>query len=166
MIGALERARLARYLNVARLFILCGRDRLACELDEFSRFSSFPPVSPLDNCNMAGEQMQTIKVAMILCSCFFAYGVCKTIVCRWCADWSSFCLKTYWSDWAFDYFLLWANPAEHPNAVSRAAVRNRKRTYGDKWLTCFLSRSFTTRHRHKLPISSSISRWQTSWSPP
>ncbi|ORY93776.1 ER membrane protein SH3 [Syncephalastrum racemosum] len=52
---------------------------------------------------MAGEQMQTIKVAMILCSCFFAYG-------------------TYWSDWAFDYFLLWANPAEHPNAVSRAAL--------------------------------------------
>ncbi|KAJ8653587.1 hypothetical protein O0I10_010734 [Lichtheimia ornata] len=52
---------------------------------------------------MAGEQMQTIKVALILCSCFFAYG-------------------TYWSDWAFDYYLLWANPAEHPNAVSRATL--------------------------------------------
>ncbi|KAL1926479.1 hypothetical protein VTP01DRAFT_5808 [Rhizomucor pusillus] len=50
---------------------------------------------------MGGEQMQPIKVALILCSCFFAYG-------------------TYWSDWAFDYYLLWANSAEHPNAVSRA----------------------------------------------
>ncbi|KAI9314606.1 ER membrane protein SH3 [Dichotomocladium elegans] len=52
---------------------------------------------------MAGEYMQSIKVTLILCSCFFAYG-------------------TYWADWAFDYFLLWANPAEHPNAVSRATL--------------------------------------------
>ncbi|KAG0173919.1 hypothetical protein DFQ30_006551 [Apophysomyces sp. BC1015] len=31
-------------------------------------------------------------------------------------------VKTYWSDWAFDYYLLWANPADYPNAVSRAAL--------------------------------------------
>ncbi|KAF7728170.1 hypothetical protein EC973_006564 [Apophysomyces ossiformis] len=52
---------------------------------------------------MAGEQLQAVKVSMILCSCFFAYG-------------------TYWSDWAFDYYLLWANPADYPNAVSRATL--------------------------------------------
>ncbi|KAI9278460.1 ER membrane protein SH3 [Phascolomyces articulosus] len=52
---------------------------------------------------LSPEQMQTVKVALILCSCFFAYG-------------------TYWSDWAFDYYLLWANPADHPNAVSRAIL--------------------------------------------
>ncbi|KAI8334969.1 ER membrane protein SH3 [Chlamydoabsidia padenii] len=49
------------------------------------------------------EYHQKTKVAMILCSCFFAFG-------------------SYWSDWAFDYYLLWANPADHPNAVARAAV--------------------------------------------
>ncbi|KAI8367686.1 ER membrane protein SH3 [Radiomyces spectabilis] len=49
------------------------------------------------------EHMQAVKVTLILCSCFFAYG-------------------SYWSDWAFDYYLLWANPAEHPNAVSRATL--------------------------------------------
>lgn len=47
--------------------------------------------------------MQTAKVALILCSCFFAYG-------------------SYWSDWAFDYYLLWANPNEHPDAVTRATL--------------------------------------------
>ncbi|KAG2220482.1 hypothetical protein INT45_011486 [Circinella minor] len=52
---------------------------------------------------LSPEQMQTVKVALILCSCFFAYG-------------------TYWSDWAFDYYLLWANPADHPNAISRAIL--------------------------------------------
>ncbi|ORX62681.1 ER membrane protein SH3 [Hesseltinella vesiculosa] len=52
---------------------------------------------------MTKEYYQKTKVAMILCSCFFAYG-------------------TYWSDWAFDYYLLWANPADHPEAVSRAAL--------------------------------------------
>ncbi|KAI8081544.1 ER membrane protein SH3 [Halteromyces radiatus] len=49
------------------------------------------------------EYHQKTKIAMILCSCFFAFG-------------------SYWSDWAFDYYLLWANPAEHPTAVSRAAL--------------------------------------------
>ncbi|KAI9303615.1 ER membrane protein SH3 [Cunninghamella echinulata] len=49
------------------------------------------------------EYHQKTKVGLILCSCFFAFG-------------------TYWSDWAFDYYLLWANPADHPNAVSRAAI--------------------------------------------
>ncbi|KAI9496368.1 ER membrane protein SH3 [Zychaea mexicana] len=52
---------------------------------------------------LAAEQMQTVKVALILCSCFFAYG-------------------TYWSDWAFDYYLLWANPADHPSAIPRAIL--------------------------------------------
>ncbi|KAI8889905.1 ER membrane protein SH3 [Backusella circina FSU 941] len=47
------------------------------------------------------EYLQTVKIALILCSCFFAYG-------------------SYWSDWAFDYFLLWTNPLEHPEAISRA----------------------------------------------
>ncbi|KAI8054192.1 ER membrane protein SH3 [Gilbertella persicaria] len=50
---------------------------------------------------MPGEHMQSAKVVLILCSCFFAYG-------------------TTWSDWAFDYYFLWANLAEHPNAVARA----------------------------------------------
>ncbi|CAO0802054.1 unnamed protein product [Mucor circinelloides] len=50
---------------------------------------------------MDREYMQTAKVALILCSCFFSYG-------------------TYWSDWAFDYYLLWANPAEYPEAITRA----------------------------------------------
>ncbi|CAO3695595.1 unnamed protein product [Rhizopus stolonifer] len=49
------------------------------------------------------EFLQKAKVALILCSCFFAYG-------------------TYWSDWVFDYFLLWADPSEHPGAVSQAAL--------------------------------------------
>ncbi|KAI7896436.1 ER membrane protein SH3 [Mucor mucedo] len=51
---------------------------------------------------MGREAMQTAKVALVLCSCFFSYG-------------------TYWSDWAFDYYLLWANPLDHPEAISRAA---------------------------------------------
>ncbi|CAO3635043.1 unnamed protein product [Mucor hiemalis] len=51
---------------------------------------------------MAKEHMQSMKVVLILCSCFFAYG-------------------TFWSDWSFDYYFLWANLAEHPNAVARAA---------------------------------------------
>ncbi|KAI8365022.1 ER membrane protein SH3 [Choanephora cucurbitarum] len=50
---------------------------------------------------MPGEHMQSAKVVLILCSCFFAYG-------------------TTWSDWAFDYYFLWANIAEHPGAVARA----------------------------------------------
>ncbi|KAK4510948.1 uncharacterized protein ATC70_000057 [Mucor velutinosus] len=50
---------------------------------------------------MDREYMQTAKVALILCSCFFSYG-------------------TYWSDWAFDYYLLWANPSEYPEAITRA----------------------------------------------
>ncbi|KAI8141976.1 ER membrane protein SH3 [Fennellomyces sp. T-0311] len=52
---------------------------------------------------LAPEQMQTVKVALILCSCFFAYG-------------------TYWSDWAFDYYLLWANHTDHPDSISRAVT--------------------------------------------
>ncbi|KAI7905039.1 ER membrane protein SH3 [Cokeromyces recurvatus] len=51
---------------------------------------------------MAKEHMQSAKVVLILCSCFFAYG-------------------TYWSDWAFDYYFLWANLNEYPNAVTRAS---------------------------------------------
>ncbi|KAI8647097.1 ER membrane protein SH3 [Parasitella parasitica] len=50
---------------------------------------------------MDREYFQTAKVALILCSCFFSYG-------------------TYWSDWAFDYYMLWANPAEYPKAITRA----------------------------------------------
>ncbi|CAO3651157.1 unnamed protein product [Mucor fragilis] len=50
---------------------------------------------------MDREYMQTAKVALILCSCFFSYG-------------------TFWSDWAFDYYLLWANPSEYPEAITRA----------------------------------------------
>ncbi|KAI9476241.1 MAG: ER membrane protein SH3 [Benjaminiella poitrasii] len=50
---------------------------------------------------MEREYLQTVKVALILCSCFFSYG-------------------TYWSDWAFDYYLLWSNSIEHSEAVSRA----------------------------------------------
>ncbi|GAA5796074.1 hypothetical protein HPULCUR_001443 [Helicostylum pulchrum] len=50
---------------------------------------------------MEKESTQTAKVALILCSCFFAYG-------------------TYWSDWAFDYYLLWANPVSLPETVARA----------------------------------------------
>ncbi|KAG0741968.1 hypothetical protein G6F57_010799 [Rhizopus arrhizus] len=51
----------------------------------------------------ARDQMQYIKVVLILCSCFFAYG-------------------TFWSDWSFDYYFLWANLSEHPTAVSRATL--------------------------------------------
>ncbi|CAO3632458.1 unnamed protein product [Cunninghamella blakesleeana] len=47
------------------------------------------------------EYHQKTKVALILCSCFFAFG-------------------TYWSDWAFDYYFLWVNPVDHPDAFSRA----------------------------------------------
>ncbi|KAI9363140.1 ER membrane protein SH3 [Pilaira anomala] len=50
---------------------------------------------------MKKESMQTAKVALILCSCFFLYG-------------------TYWSDWAFDYYLLWANPVNLPDVIARA----------------------------------------------
>ncbi|KAL9538443.1 hypothetical protein MBANPS3_010926 [Mucor bainieri] len=50
---------------------------------------------------MPRERMQSAKVVLILCSCFFAYG-------------------TYWSDWSFDYYFLWANLADHPNAIARA----------------------------------------------
>ncbi|KAI8076080.1 ER membrane protein SH3 [Thamnidium elegans] len=50
---------------------------------------------------MAREHMQSLKVVLILCSCFFAFG-------------------TVWSDWSFDYYFLWAKLSEHPNAVSRA----------------------------------------------
>ncbi|KAI8975479.1 hypothetical protein BDF20DRAFT_878967 [Mycotypha africana] len=52
---------------------------------------------------MDADYLQTVKIALILCSCFFAYG-------------------TYWSDWAFDYYLLWTNPDEHPHAIERAVV--------------------------------------------
>ncbi|KAI9276399.1 ER membrane protein SH3 [Sporodiniella umbellata] len=51
----------------------------------------------------ARESLQKTKVGLILCSCFFAYG-------------------TYWSDWVFDYYMLWANPSEHPGAVNQAAL--------------------------------------------
>ncbi|KAI9338646.1 ER membrane protein SH3 [Pilaira anomala] len=51
---------------------------------------------------MVKEHMQSLKVVMILCSCFFAFG-------------------TFWSDWSFDYYFLWAKLSEHPNAVSRAS---------------------------------------------
>ncbi|KAI8991003.1 Shr3 amino acid permease chaperone [Mycotypha africana] len=50
---------------------------------------------------MAKEHMQSAKVVLILCSCFFAYG-------------------TVWSDWAFDYYFLWAKTGG-PDAVARAA---------------------------------------------
>ncbi|KAL0080756.1 ER membrane protein SH3 [Phycomyces blakesleeanus] len=52
---------------------------------------------------MPREHLQSTKVALILCSCFFAYG-------------------TFWSDWAFDYYILWANTAEHPEAIPRAVL--------------------------------------------
>ncbi|KAL9554270.1 hypothetical protein PS6_003491 [Mucor atramentarius] len=52
---------------------------------------------------MPRERMQSAKVVLILCSCFFAYG-------------------TYWSDWSFDYYFLWANLADHPNAIARATL--------------------------------------------
>ncbi|KAI7862501.1 ER membrane protein SH3 [Spinellus fusiger] len=52
---------------------------------------------------MPREHMQSTKVVLILCSCFFSYG-------------------THWSDWAFDYYMLWANPMDHPEAVSRAVL--------------------------------------------
>ncbi|KAI9470653.1 MAG: ER membrane protein SH3 [Benjaminiella poitrasii] len=51
---------------------------------------------------MVKEHMQSAKVVLILCSCFFAYG-------------------TFWSDWAFDYYFLWANLSEHPTAVAKAS---------------------------------------------
>ncbi|CAO3701827.1 unnamed protein product [Rhizopus microsporus] len=51
----------------------------------------------------ARDRMQYVKVVMILCSSFFAYG-------------------SFWSDWSFDYYFLWANLSEHPNAVSRATL--------------------------------------------
>ncbi|KAI7895975.1 ER membrane protein SH3 [Mucor mucedo] len=50
---------------------------------------------------MPREHMQSMKVVLILCSSFFAFG-------------------TFWSDWSFDYYFLWADLSEHPNAIARA----------------------------------------------
>ncbi|KAI7901237.1 ER membrane protein SH3 [Cokeromyces recurvatus] len=50
---------------------------------------------------MDKEYLQTVKVVLILCSCFFSYGI-------------------YWADWAFDYYLLWSNSTQQAEAISRA----------------------------------------------
>ncbi|CAO3664377.1 unnamed protein product [Umbelopsis vinacea] len=49
------------------------------------------------------DNLSTVKVALIVSACFFAYG-------------------RYWADWAFDYYLIWSDPAAHPNAFANAAV--------------------------------------------
>jgi hypothetical protein len=30
--------------------------------------------------------------------------------------------QRYWADWAFDYYLIWSDPAARPNAFANAAV--------------------------------------------
>ncbi|GAB5586618.1 hypothetical protein Unana1_01518 [Umbelopsis nana] len=49
------------------------------------------------------DNLSTIKVALIVSACFFAYG-------------------RYWADWAFDYYLIWSDPAARPNAFANAAL--------------------------------------------
>ncbi|KAI8982992.1 ER membrane protein SH3 [Pilobolus umbonatus] len=51
----------------------------------------------------SSDRMQSVKVVLILCSCFFAFG-------------------SLWSDWAFDYYFLWTSIADHPHAVEAATL--------------------------------------------
>ncbi|CAM0141478.1 unnamed protein product [Umbelopsis sp. WA50703] len=49
------------------------------------------------------QDLSTIKVALIVSACFFAYG-------------------RYWADWVFDYYIIWSDPAARQNAFSNAAL--------------------------------------------
>ncbi|KAH8549981.1 ER membrane protein SH3 [Umbelopsis sp. PMI_123] len=49
------------------------------------------------------ESLRSSKVALIVAACFFQYG-------------------RYWADWAFDYYLIWSDPAARPNAFANAAL--------------------------------------------
>ncbi|KAI9288175.1 ER membrane protein SH3 [Umbelopsis sp. AD052] len=49
------------------------------------------------------ENLASVKIALIVAACFFQYG-------------------RYWSDWAFDYYLIWSDPAARPNAFANAAL--------------------------------------------
>ena len=62
----------------------------------------------------------------------------------------TYMFQTYWSDWAFDYYLLWANPADHPNAISRAIV-NILRLYLFIYIyICYVEENFTSNKKNNL----------------